>query len=156
MSRNKLVTSYLLLVGLPLAGVVGILWLGHHYLTAPLSVSGAWDIEADVRALRGNRCMASLDGLRQAFLNVSQSGNTVSVRFGDARRTVVVPGILQDRTLRIGGHGREIRDCRDPLSMRLVAAVQGPRDRRTLTGTLAIAGCSTCPRIPFRAVRRMR
>jgi hypothetical protein len=155
MSRTKLVSSYLLLVGLPLAGVVGILWLGHHYLTAPISVSGAWEIDADVHTLRGNRCLAALDGLRQAFFDVSQSGNTVAIRLGDERRTVV-HGILQDRTLRIDGFGRNTRDCRYPLSIRLEAAVRGPRDRRTLTGTFAIAGCSTCPLIPFRAVRRRR
>jgi hypothetical protein len=155
MSSAKLVFAYVCLVGIPLAGVAGILWLGHHKVTAPLSVSGAWDVETDVRASSGNRCLAALERFSQPFLHVSQSGNTLTVRLGNPHKTTV-PGIVQNRTLRIGDYGKEAGDCLDPISLRLQAVVQGPRERRTLTGTMAIAGCSTCPLLPFRAVRRTR
>lgn len=148
MPSTRLVVAYFCLVGIPLLGVIGILWLGHHHLTAPLSVAGAWDVEADLRPLHGQRCGSLLAALRQPFFDVAQSGNTLTVRMGDGRGTIV-PGVLHDVRLRFGGSGA---DC----ALQWEAAVQGPRERRTLIGTLAIAGCGSCPPIPFRATRRTR
>lgn len=154
MSSTKLALAYFCLVGIPLAGVVGILWFGQR-LVAPLSVSGSWNVEMDLGALRSHPCMESLVRIRQPFLDVSQSGNTLIVRLGDRQQTIL-PGSIRLTKLRIGATSAQTRDCHDPRLFQLEATVNGPGDRRTLTGRLAIAGCAGCEAIPFSAVRRTR
>jgi hypothetical protein len=154
MSRSKLIVAYVCLVGIPLAAVVAILWLGRQ-LVAPLSVAGSWKVEADFSALGSDPCMAPLTAFRQPFLDVSQSGGDLTVRLGNPQKTIL-PGIVRGRKLRIGAASAEARDCRDPLSLELQATVDGSADRRILSGTLGIVGCTICTAVPFRAVRGNR
>jgi hypothetical protein len=41
MSKRKLIVAYVLLVGVPLLGLLGIVRAGQH-LTPPISVGGTW------------------------------------------------------------------------------------------------------------------
>jgi len=153
MDRTKLILAYVCLVGIPLLGIFGILWLGRH-LVAPISVSGPWNIEIDRSALQNNPCTAPLAEIRQPFLEVIQAGPQLRVRLGDSRKTTL-QGVIEETTLKIGNASAKAADCRDPLALQLQATVNR-RGERVLTGTLAIAGCNTCSILPFRAVRGNR
>jgi hypothetical protein len=46
MGKRKLVTDYIIFVGIPLLALVGILRAGKH-LTAPVALHGNWSVQAD-------------------------------------------------------------------------------------------------------------
>jgi hypothetical protein len=151
MPRNKIVIAYLGLVGIPLLGLAGILRTGQH-LVAPLSMSGAWKVEADVSVLASAACGNLLPTIAQPFFNVSQSGGDLTVRIADSHATML-SGNIRGTTLRIGEDGGPSQDCRNPAAIRLQGTVTGARRQRVVTGTLGIAGCGSCSDIPFRATR---
>lgn len=150
MSGIRLFVAYACLVGTPVGGVLGTLWLGQR-LVAPLSVSGAWNVEMDAARLKEDVCVASM-GIRQPFMEVSQSGPHLTVRLGNRQKTILA-GTIDQAILRVGAASGRGLGCTDPLSLRLLANVTGRGDHRILTGTMSIAGCARCPPIPFRAVR---
>ena len=57
-SRN-FVVAYIVLVGLPLAGLAGVLRSGRN-LAAPMSVDGSWKVEADATRLTNLSCASLL------------------------------------------------------------------------------------------------
>ena len=119
--------AYILLVGLPLLGLLGILDLGRG-IAAPPAVGGEWTAQFTSAA-----CAAA--ELRQPALSISQSGTELVVTLNDGRGTTF-PATLSD--------GR--------LSARnLTATVTGEPGERVLQGRITVAGCTP---IAFRAQRQ--
>jgi hypothetical protein len=148
------VLSYIVLVGSPLLGLLGILRTGRH-LTAPTAVRGVWDLEADFAPLASTACGALLATMRQPSLTISQSGTRLLFSIHDPAETGI-PGAIQDSALTMGWEGREPgrgsgEICEDPPALYLKATVLHRGGKREMTGILGIDGCEKCLPIHFRA-----
>lgn len=155
MSRKKLVAAYVLLVGVPLLGLLGILRAGQR-LAAPFSVGGTWNLEDDLTPLAGSACKGTFANVSQPFFAISQSGSQLTFTLNNTEQTVL-PGTIRQNTVTMGSEsaaGDASSDCTHPQAIRFQAALSQQGPQRLLTGTLSIAGCPDCPALPFRAVRR--
>ena len=155
MFSGKLVAAYLALVGVPLLGLVGILRAGRR-LTAPVSVGGTWDLRADFSSLPDARCRELLAGINRPFMRVSQSGASLTFILNNPQETALT-GSVDQTTVEMGGTPPLVSssgNCGDPRALYLEATVRGQGEQRTLTGSLGMRGCASCPAVPFRAVRQ--
>jgi len=156
MSKRRLIVAYICLVGAPLLGLLGILRAGQH-LTPPVSVGGAWYLEANFGALAGGSCRDLLTSVNQPFLSIFQSGTNLVLSLNNPQKTTV-PGSIRDAAITVRREGApvpgETGACTNPQSIQLKATVDNQGGQRVLTGTLAIQGCAACELIPFRAVRQ--
>jgi hypothetical protein len=157
MSRKKLIVAYLLLVGAPLLGLLGILRSGRH-LSAPVSVGGTWNLEEDLTPLAGSGCKEAFANISQPFFAISQSGSRLTLTLNNPEQTTL-PGTILQNTLTVGTDPAKSADegshrCRHPQDIHLQAEINLQGQQRELTGTLSVAGCPDCPALPFRAVRQ--
>ena len=155
MSRTKLIVAYLLLVGAPLLGLLGILRCGQH-LAAPASVDGTWSLEDDLTPLAGSVCKGAFANISQPFLSISQSGSRLTFTLNNPEQTTL-PGTIRENTVSMGSESQAAdtsADCTRPRGIRLQAALSQQGLQRSLIGTLSFAGCPDCPALPFRAVRQ--
>ena len=155
MSRKKLFVAYILLVGVPLLGLLGILRAGEH-LAAPISVGGTWNLEGDRAPLAGSRCKSALANISQPFFAISQSGSHLTFTLNNPEQTAL-PGTIRLNTVTVGSDSAladASGDCAHPQAIHLQAALYKQRSQRVLLGTLSLAGCADCPSLPFRAVRQ--
>jgi len=161
-TNRNFVIAYVLLVGLPILGLVGILKSGRN-LTAPISIDGVWQLQADPAQLASMSCGKALGDSSNTTLSISQSGKNFSLGFGSINPSnglrSVASGVVDGTTLRASlpipsatsaadggcGQGRELT---------LVATVNPKADPRSLAGTLSINGCPSCTPVEFNAVRQ--
>jgi hypothetical protein len=157
MRANKLALTYVLLVGVPVLALFGILRAG-RLLTAPVSMGGIWDLDANFNALGSAPCVSLLNGIDQPFFTISQSGTSLLFAFDDPGRTTVAGAILGATvSMGMGSSGFPAiaeGNCRDTHAVYLQGQVSKQDDQRILTGVLGIHGCARCVPIPFRAVRQ--
>lgn len=148
---------YLVLVGGPLLGLLGILALGEE-LEAPPEIAGAWHIERPPAwALEGSCAPPSFaDGLPE--FTIFQSGRSVELVFHDVERTLLV-GRIKAQTLTArqvrASSGQAAGLCGD--TMLAVLQLQLRRQARgvdLLNGAWIIPECAACSALPMRAVRR--
>ncbi|HUE24510.1 MAG TPA: hypothetical protein VMQ86_22695 [Bryobacteraceae bacterium] len=124
-------TAYLLMVGLPVLGLLGILEAGRG-IPAPLSITGDWTLEFDPAA----HCANSPGSFeRQRAWSISQSGTEALITFNDGRAT----------TLEATVNGVAL------TAKSLTATISGKPGTRTLEG---VAGFDGCAPVAFRAVRQ--
>lgn len=169
-TNRNFVIAYVLLVGLPLLGLVGILKSGRG-LTAPFSVDGAWKIESAAGRLPASPCGNFLSSVSAAPLSISQSGKSLVVTFSGGTKTTT--GTLDGKTLQAQFAGtdrsREDRSSADRSgadqsgaavcgdgSLSLTATFDPLAEPRTLSGTLTVEGCGSCAPLEFHAVRQPR
>ena len=122
--------AYLLLVGVPVMGLLGILEAGRG-IPAPLSIGGEWALEFDPAA----HCANGPAGLRQPALSISQSGTEALITVNDGHAT----------TLEATVNGATL------TAKSLTAAIAGKPGERTLEGKMNFDGCAP---VAFRAVRQ--
>jgi hypothetical protein len=132
--------AYLILVGLPAAGVFGVLGAGRQ-LEAPPDLAGNWRVDS------GATCgLGSGDTFR-----IVQSGRFVQIEIAGRPP---LEGRLDESTLRAAGRVRETSapGCRNGrLSVRFRLSEDGGR----LEGTGGVENCSACPARPISAVQIM-
>lgn len=126
--------AYLLLVGVPVMGLLGILEAGRS-IPAPLSIGGEWTLEFDPAA----HCANGLAGLRQPAWNISQSGAEALITLNDVHAT----------TLEARVNGAALT-AKSPAAG-IAASIAGKPGARTLQGEMNFEGCAP---IAFRAVRQ--
>jgi hypothetical protein len=154
-SRNFIV-AYIVLVGLPLAGLAGVLRSGRN-LAAPISVDGAWKVEADATHLTNLSCASSLGFLANASLLISQSGKSLVVSYAHAKSTNA--GSIDGRNLKaelVPLPDSVTAGCGSEKTVILTAIVDPKTEPRSLTGSLSIPGCPSCAPVEFRATRQPR
>jgi hypothetical protein len=155
MSKAKLLLTYLLLVGFPLLVLLAILRAGER-LTPPQSVGGAWRFDADFSALASGACRDLLSSVRQPFLNISQSGPSLTLTLNNPEHTTLA-GTLQDSRVDVAAapadRSGDSGNCLDRHEIQLQADVAKEAGRRVLIGTLSVPGCANCAPVPFRAER---
>lgn len=152
MSRRKLMVAYICLVGIPLLGLIAIVHEGQR-LSAPASVGGSWNLDGDFAAWLGKPCADQLTGAGRPALDISQSGNMLSIVLGDAP-AMPLTGTIQGRTLTAGAKTPAFSgtaNCNAAIGVKATASKDG--DQRTLTGTLRLNTCASCALVAFRAVR---
>lgn len=146
----KSTAIYLLLVGPPFLGLVGILELGKR-LTPPRSIGGEWQLDDSSRQEAAAPCHGIVFD-KQPTLKVSQSGLRAEVLFADRAKTAIdveIDGQRLSGGARTAGAG----SCDQPLTFEAVLDKTGPEPR--MIGTLERRGCpSGCPAAHVRAARR--
>lgn len=145
----KTILVYVVLVGVPLLGLLGILRAGER-IVPPRHVGGAW-VVADGSAA-GLQAVCPGLGFPETGteIDVSQSGTRARIVLNDSLATPLdarIEGLtLTARPEREDGAcaGRELR---------LAATLDTLAAPMALQGTVSVAGCAACPTVPFHAVR---
>jgi len=151
----RLAVWYIVFVGLPVAGLVGILRLGER-LTPPQAVHGSYVVALD-SGTKANPCLAHLLVNRRPSLIVSQYGPRLEVRIGADGSVVLRGSIVESTVSATGSLPRGVlaktAGCLPGDTLTLSATVERIGTERLLTGRLALRGCSECPPFAFRATR---
>ncbi|MGA2413924.1 MAG: hypothetical protein ABSF59_05730 [Candidatus Sulfotelmatobacter sp.] len=161
-TNRNFVIAYFLLVGLPILGLVGVLKSGRN-LTAPISVDGVWQLQADPAQLAASPCGQALASRSDATtFAISQSGKTFLLGFGSVNPSngsrSVASGTIDGTRLRASLPANSIASapdggCGQGRELTLAATVNPKTDPRSLAGTFSIPDCPSCASIEFHAVR---
>lgn len=157
-SRNFLI-AYVLLVGLPLLGLIGVLKAGRR-LTAPISVDGTWKLDTTAGYLLSGPCGKPLASLQSSTMTISQSGTSLVLALGEASKALgsgTIDGTALRGTMPLNNEAAA-RDpsCGTNLVLALAANVDPKTEPRSMTGTIVVSGCSSCATINYRSVREIR
>ena len=130
---------YIVLVGLPVLGVLGVLRLGER-ITPPAAIGGEWRVEGG-----GRTCVVPGGRFR-----IEQSGEFVHVAIPG--RTDV-PGRLRGGVLTASGGARDEFSPGCGQGAVRIRARAGTGVAERIEGTAGIPGCAGCPLAPFVAIR---
>jgi hypothetical protein len=151
-TNRNFVIAYILLVGLPLAGLVGILKHGRT-LTAPLSVDGIWKLQIDSTQLANLPCGKSLAAVEDPTLTISQSGERFTLNIAHATAGGAIKGTALTAVLAPTGAGES--GCGSNRQLTLMATVDPKAEPRSLAGMLSVNDCPACSPVAFHAVRQV-
>lgn len=151
-SKQRLVIFYVLLVGIPLLGVVGVLGAGGS-LTAPISVAGSWDIQIDPSIAQAQSCVARLGFTHPTILDISQSGRYLTLTV-NSQPKVGLQGTLQGKTVAANLTSPREASCSGAAGLSLAAEIDDKAVPRTMSGVLSFDGCPSCESANFQAVRQ--
>ena len=157
MSHNNrtFIIAYILLVALPIVGLVGVLKSGRT-LTAPVSVDGVWQLQADPTRLASLPCGKTLGLNPETALAISQSGRNFTLSLANGPKSIA-SGVLDGTTLKASlmpvVPWSEETGCGANRELTLVATVDPKTDPRSLSGMLSVNNCPSCGSVQFRAVR---
>jgi hypothetical protein len=154
-TNRNFIISYILLVGLPILGLVGILKSGRG-ITAPIFVDGTWKLQADPTRLAALPCGKSL-ATSDLALAISQSGENFTLNLVSGPKSVAA-GVLEGATLKASvvpsAAWSSEADCGRGHELALLATVDAKANPRSLTGTISLNDCPTCSPVEFRAFRQ--
>lgn len=145
----KTLLIYVLLVGAPLLGLLGILRAGER-IVPPRHVGGAWAAEPAVAAALRAACPDLVFPAAGPVLDVSQSGTRAVVTLNDSAATAldarldgdVLTAVTEAGSAACGGRG-----------LRLAATLREDPGPASLDGALSVPGCPSCAPAPLRAAR---
>ena len=136
---------YVVFVGVPVLALLGILRLGEGLL-APRAVHGEYAFDVDSSGTI--RCVMPPAGGADTRMIISQSGTRLELKLM-GEKPVTFRGMLAGDTIRAAA----ARTCLTADSSAMSATVQRTESETQIVGELELLGCSTCPRVPFRARR---
>lgn len=146
--------SYLLFVGVPLAGLLGVLQVGQG-LEAPLAVHGAWAVQPMPAPVRV--CTRYLLTGADSSLTISQSGRELTATLGPTSNValrgaldgyeVALEGVIQP-----GATPRYVA-CTVGDTVRLEGRVSKAAPLRELEAGLWFSACAECGPIEFTVAR---
>ena len=143
--------AYLLFVGIPLAGLLGVLRLGQG-IRAPQAVHGHYAV---THLESAGACQAYLLS-GDSSLTMTQSGRQVTATLGRAGG-VILRGSVDGSTLTLAGvvPAALPRQAACPVgdTVRLVGQARRGPDHGHLDGTLTFLRCPDCATTGFQAVR---
>jgi hypothetical protein len=148
------VLSYLLFVGVPLAGLLGVLRVGQR-IEAPQAVHGSWAVQP--MAASGRVCTRYLLSEADSTLVISQSGRQLSGSLGPGAE-VGLRGSLTGNELSLegviepGATPRHVA-CTEGDTVRLTARFSATREVRVLEAQLWSSACADCAAVAFTAAR---
>jgi hypothetical protein len=152
-ANKRFLIAYLLLVGLPLLGLVGVLKAGRG-LMAPISVDGAWKSEPDSSNSAALPCSKSIRSMQDSLLLISQSGKGLLLSLDHGSKTSS-PGAIEGNTVRA-----TIPPSDTPTDGRcglmLVATVDPKAEPSSMWGTISVSDCPSCPPVKWHAVQQAR
>ena len=151
-SNRNFVFAYALLVALPMFGLAGILRSGRK-LSAPISISGVWKINANQDQLAAFPCRQLLLAENSTF-TISQSGRAFTLSLSNSAFSATsgaIEGNTINATLIPAAVGAQDAGCGEPLS--LTAIVDSKAKPRSFEGALRAENCSGCAALEFRGIR---
>ncbi|MEZ0335397.1 MAG: hypothetical protein ACAI18_15410 [Gemmatimonadales bacterium] len=148
------VLAYLVFVGIPLAGLFGVLRIGQG-IEAPMAIHGSYAVLP--MAPSGFACYAYLLGGDDSTVTVTQSGRQVTVTLGP-KAEVTLSGQLSGADLTAEGviaAGTTPRYVACPVGDTIRMTIQAHREKQVkrLDASLFTAGCPDCAPQGFVAVR---
>jgi hypothetical protein len=146
--------SYLLFVGVPLAGLLGVLQVGQG-LEAPLAVHGAWAVQPMPAPTRV--CTRYLLSGADSSLTISQSGRELTATLGP-RGEVALRGALDGNELSLEGVIQPVATprhvaCTVGDTVRLEGRVSSAAPLRELEARLWSSACAECGPAEFTVAR---
>lgn len=154
--NRNFVLAYILLVGLPIVGLLGVLKSGRT-LKAPPSIDGLWQLQADTSQLAALPCGKALAQNSDAALAISQSGRNFTLSFTSGPKSVA-SGVLDGTTVKASiaptGDWSSQENCGRDRHLTLTATLDADANPRSLTGELSVPDCSECKGVSFHAVRQ--
>jgi hypothetical protein len=154
--NRNFILAYILLVGLPIAGLVAILRSGHK-LTAPVSVDGLWHIQVDPVRLASLPCGKALAEAPETTLAISQSGKNFTLNLANGPKSTA-SGVIEGTTFKAAiapsPEWSAQAGCGSGQALTLVAAVDAKADPRTLAGYISANNCPSCSAVEFHALRQ--
>lgn len=146
--------SYLLFVGIPLVGLLGVLRVGQG-IEAPRAVHGTWEVQP--MAPSGRVCTRYLLSDADSTLRISQSGRELTAAL-DPRAEVSLRGALTGNQLALEGvippdaTPRHVA-CTGGDTLRLTARISAAGGTRQLEARLWSSACADCGAVSFTASR---
>jgi hypothetical protein len=155
-TNRNFVIAYIVLVGLPLAGLAGVLRAGRS-LKAPASVDGTWKLQRDASQSNPGPCTQVVASIFNSSLVISQSGNSVILTFPGTPKASG-SGAIEGQILRgvLVPSDSSASDCAGDARVTLTATIDPKADPRMLTGVLSLDNCASCADTKFSAVRLPR
>ena len=153
--NRNFVLAYVLLVGLPVVGLLGVLKSGRA-LKAPPSIDGVWQLHSDasqLAALPGGKMLAENP---DAAFAISQSGRNFTLSLPNGAKSVssgVLDGTALKASIALAEDWSANENCGD-RRLTLTATLDPDANPRTLTGELSVIHCSECKSVPFHAIRQ--
>jgi|HubBroStandDraft_1064217.scaffolds.fasta_scaffold00001_178 hypothetical protein len=153
-ANTNFILAYVFLVALPVVGLIGVLKSGRK-LTAPISVDGLWQLQADPVRLAALPCGKTLAQNPNTALVISQSGKNFTVSLSNDPKSTS-SGVLEGNTLKalLVPSVAWSAGCGDSRELSLVATVDPKADPRSLAGLLSVNHCPACASVEFHAVRQ--
>jgi hypothetical protein len=148
----KPVVLYIFLVGIPLAGVVGVLRVGEN-LRPPIFIGGRWGIQISPEIAGADSCGDMLIRFNGATLTISQSGSSLLLTLDNEPKTMLageIRGLTVIANILHQSIDKESASDHNLVSIHLQA--QGERNR--LQGVLKFAGCPAHTDTQFIATRQ--
>lgn len=151
------VLAYLLVVGGPLLGLLGVLRVGQG-IRAPMAVHGAYVLQvADSASLRPQPCLRYLLSGTDSTLHIAQSGAQLVGTLGP-EKNVALRGALDGDSLRLTGaiDAASVPDsvaCAAGDSLYLAAHASRNETVKRMDGTVATGACAACRAIGISAER---
>ena len=155
MSHNNrnFAIAYILLVALPVLGLVGVLKRGRS-LSAPISVDGAWKLQADSSRLAVTPCGKFLASITNTAIIISQSGRNFTLSVANSSIPTGA-GVIEGNTIKIAFSLTDAEmGCKNGHALSLTATVDTKADPRSLVGMLSVNGCSSCTPVEIYGLRQ--
>jgi hypothetical protein len=146
--------SYLLFVGVPLAGLLGVLRVGQG-IEPPRAVHGSWAVQP--MAASGRVCTRYLLSDADSTLVISQSGHLLTATLGPGAEVGLKGSLTGDEislegVIQPGTTPRHVA-CTEGDTLRLTATLSTTREVRQLEARLWSAVCADCGAVGFTAAR---
>jgi hypothetical protein len=154
-ANRNFIIAYILLVGLPIVGLVGVLKTGRS-LRAPISVDGVWQVQADPVQVAALPCGKTLAYTPETALAISQSGKNFTLTLINGPKSTgsgVLDGTALKASVVSSAGWSDEGACGNGRELSLVATVNPKADPRSLSGMLSVNNCPSCASVEFHAVR---
>ena len=155
-TNRNFIIAYIVLVGLPIVGLAGALKSGRT-LTAPISVDGAWTLQADPVQFAMLPCAHSFVPAQDTALTISQSGKNFTLSFANWPKSIG-SGNIEGTKLRASLVPPDLwtsqAGCGSGHELSIAATADGNGPSRTLLGTLSVNGCPACATVRFHGFRQ--
>ena len=155
-TNRNFIIAYILLVGIPVLGLVGVLKSGRA-LAAPISVDGIWKLETNSSPAAALPCSNRLASITNGTVAISQSGKSLVFTLNHGSKATSL-GAIEGITVKASfasGTSNEA-GCDGNRTLTLTATLDPNSEPRTMNGTLSVDGCNSCTPVDFRASRQPR
>lgn len=153
----KAVLLYFILVGPPIAGIYGIVCLGHD-LKPPMSVAGAWNVELTSRTADTSSCEGFIVPSKSLILTITQTGPHLDLTLNDQSATRLSGEVSLERLT--AKSLEQIETTPGAPAITSLIQLQANIDRQPgldrLSGTLTFANCPAGSEFSFAAIRRQK
>lgn len=150
----KAILLYLVLVGVPVAGVYGIVCLGQD-LKPPRSVAGAWTVELTPRVADSMSCKGFIVPSKSLILKVTQSGPHIDLTLNDQSATRLSGEVkFESLTARSLEENQDKQGAVITSPIQVQAGIDRHSDVERLSGTFTFANCPAGSELAFTASRQ--